>query len=181
MLRSLVGSEMCIRDRAKEVAAHISGDPVLSGIDLIYSSPLQRAHTTASTIQAALSAANKTAVPLTVLDDLIERDFGVLSGRPYSDIVPLSGGDTLQSDKVNYFLSAEGSETFPECLARAERTILHLLSEHGVEEGTTPKKVLLVCHGDIGKMLLAVRKGWTWKEALLSPYIANTAVLPLQW
>ena len=166
-------------DQAKQVADMIVADPALCKVDYIYCSPLQRAHTTAAMIQAALGVAGSV-VPLAIMDELIERDFGVLSGRPYADITSLSGGDTLQGDRVNYFLSAEGSETFPACLARAERLVRHLLSVHGVEAGATPRRLLLVCHGDIGKMLLAARMGWTWKEALLSPYIANTAVLPLQ-
>jgi broad specificity phosphatase PhoE len=37
-------------------------------------------------------------------------------------------------------------------------------------------RVLLVCHGDIGKMILAVRRDISWKDALTSGYFGNADV-----
>lgn len=131
----------------------------------IYSSPLRRANMTARAVGDALG------LPVVIHDDLIERDFGVLSGKPYADIPKYAGDNTLQTDKVLYFLSCEGAESFDDCYKRAQRVFAFLDEKHSGE------RVLLVCHGDIGKMLIAARKGVTWREGLLLPYFSNTEVI----
>ncbi|KEG07361.1 phosphoglycerate mutase protein [Trypanosoma grayi] len=140
-----------------------------SGIayDVILASPLRRADETARIIGAALGVA------VTNDNDLLERDFGVLAGKPITEIATYAGDNVLQGDKVLYFLSVEGAETFDDCYARAARLLQRIDAEF------TGKRVLLVCHGDIGKMLQAVRRKITWREALMLPYFANTEVLEL--
>lgn len=133
----------------------------------IYSSPLQRAHMTARAIGVKID------LPVVVLDDLIERDFGELSGKPYADIPKYAGDNVLQADKVLYFLTCDGSESFDDCYKRAQRVLAFLDERH---EG---ERVLLGCHGDIGKMLVAARKGVAWREGLLMPYFANTEVISI--
>ena len=131
-------------------------------IDVCYCSPLQRAKVTAEKVCEPLGLH-----PI-IMDDLIERDFGVLTGRPYTDIDQYSNGHLLHTEKVKYFLQADGSETFPQCYARAQECLLK------IDTMCKGKSVLLVCHGDIGKMLMAARRKMTWEEALKAPYIANT-------
>lgn len=135
-------------------------------IDVICASPLQRANVTAHTIGAQLG------VKVETVDGLIERDFGVLSGKPLSEI-PEHATMFHATEKVNYFLDGEGVESFDRCYERAQRVLQHLDAAHN------GKVVLLVCHGDIGKMLLGVRRGISWKAALDTPYIANTDVIEL--
>jgi broad specificity phosphatase PhoE len=134
--------------------------------DAILCSPLQRAKITAEAVGAAID------VPVVVLPDLIERDFGVLTGRPLTEI-PTLGGEILETDKVNYFLGADKAETFPTLLIRARRVLEH------VHEACAGKRILLVCHGDIAKMIQAAHYGWDWKTGLQAPYIANTDIIEL--
>ncbi|EPY32707.1 phosphoglycerate mutase [Strigomonas culicis] len=136
-------------------------------LNAIYTSPLRRAKETAEEV------GRSTGVPVVVMADLIERDFGVLTGKPYADIPKYAGENVVQTDKVLYFLSAEGSETFDKCIERAHRVLNDVDARHKGDH------VLLVCHGDIGKMLVAARKGMGWRDGLEAPYFANTEVRQL--
>ncbi|KAG5485735.1 hypothetical protein LSCM1_07146 [Leishmania martiniquensis] len=153
------------RSQAAEVADKIKASG--TSYAAIYSSPLQRAFETASVISAAVS------VPVQVRTDLIERDFGVLSGKPYADIPKYAGDRLLQGDKVLYFLDVEGCETFDKCYERAQGVLADVNARHAGEH------VLLVCHGDIGKMLQAAHAQVEWQEGLRLPYFSNTEVIRL--
>ncbi|EPY33946.1 phosphoglycerate mutase [Angomonas deanei] len=151
--------------QAKAVADKIKEEGVL--FDAVYVSPLQRARQTAEAI------CERIGMEAQVRDDLIERNFGVLSGKPYADIPKYAGENILQGDNVLYFLEVEGGESSDDCFKRAQRVL------EDVDRRHAGKNVLLVCHGDIGKMLLAVRRGVSWREGLLMPYFANTEVMKL--
>ncbi|CCW60191.1 unnamed protein product [Phytomonas sp. EM1] len=131
----------------------------------IFTSPLQRAEQTAKILNEVIQ------VQVKVDDDLIERDFGALTGRPYSDIPKLAGDNILQGDRVLYFLEVDGCESFPCCYERAKRVLA------GLDVKYSGQHVLLVCHGDIGKMLIAARKGITWREGIQLPYFENTEII----
>ncbi|KAF8278465.1 phosphoglycerate mutase protein [Trypanosoma cruzi] len=133
--------------------------------DIILTSPLQRANETARIIGEALS------VNVETENELVEREFGVLTGKPMEQIRTHAGENVVQGDRVLYFLSVDGAETFDECYDRAARVLQR------VDANFAGKRVLLVCHGDIGKMLLAVRRKITWREGIMLPYFANTDVL----
>jgi probable phosphoglycerate mutase len=152
------------REQAATAAQHVAA--TFPGIDVILASPLQRAFVTAEAIGAAVGVAPERH------DELIERDFGALSGQPLADI-PKFATQFLQTDKVNYFLDGEGVESFDDCMARAQRVVAAVDARHA------GKTVLLVCHGDIMKMLLGVRRDVDWRTALQEPYIDNTQVLKL--
>jgi len=143
-------------------------------IDVILCSPLSRATDTALAIAQGLP--NGQPVPV-LLDLLKERNFGVMSGKPIADIVSLAGGDdnVIKTDKVTYFLEVEGGENFPTLLKRAEEVLDYL--KRPIFSG---QNVLLVCHGDIGKMIRAAFHQWTWQQGLQTPYFANTEVLELK-
>lgn len=102
-------------------------------IQAIYSSPLTRARQTAAIITHSIINA-----PITVLSNLIERDFGEMTGRPYSDIVPLCAPNVFHTKQIDYFLTPKGGETFPQTLARAR----HVLN--ALENSQSDKNVLLV-------------------------------------
>lgn len=135
--------------------------------DVILASPLRRARFTAETI------ARRLCMPIVIHDELIERDFGVLTGRPLCDIAKYGGAHLLETPKVTYFLEVDGAETFPILMDRAKR-----VSEH-CDVAFAGKTVLLVAHGDIGKMIAAVRQCVSWKDGLLTPYIANTEIVEM--
>ena len=136
-------------------------------IDIIYSSPLKRAFETAQIIAAKLKKND-----ILIHEHLIEREFGILSGKPISDI-PLFAKKILKTDRVNYFLEAQGAEKFPDLYKRAQK-ILYEIKEKHINEN-----VLVVAHGDIGKMMRAVHHKWTWEEGLKKPYFENTGILEL--
>lgn len=153
---------------ADAIAAQHSGV-----ITHVMASPLQRANDTAEAIAAKLN--------LTVMTNpnLIERDFGILTGKPIAEIKKYAT-DTYQGDNVLYFLNAPEAESFEACFQRAKLLLEDLASKYAqTEDQQKEVGILLVCHGDIGKMLMAARKGIPWKEALDAPYIANTGFMEL--
>lgn len=130
--------------------------------DAIYSSPLSRALETANIISDVIGA------PRPIVQDLlIERDFGVLTGQPVDKIEELCAPDIIKTDSITYFLSPQGAETFPQLIKRAQKVIDFVRLNH--QTG----KVLLVCHGDIGKMIYSVAANKNWKDVLVDFYFDN--------
>lgn len=153
-------------DQANQLAQKIK-DARLS-FDKIYSSPLQRAYLTAETIAEAL----KLPAP-EKLDELIERDFGVMSGKPTNDIEALCSPNILKTDTVTYFLSPDGAETFPQLIIRAKKLLQEITIKHPKE------KVLLVTHGDFWKMLYAAYYDLNREEVLRMFHFGNSELLLL--
>ena len=136
-------------------------------IDIIYASPLARAYQTAQIIS------NIIAVDTVIVDQhLIERDFGILAGKPVADI-PRYADKIIVADKINYFLKVDGAETFPELYDRAWRILVDIQSRH------SDNTILMVTHGDIGKMIRGVFYGLDWKESLQAPYFDNAEIIEL--
>lgn len=152
------------REQARTVAEKLKSN----GIQVIYASPLKRAYETATIIAGTLG------LSVQIDPDLIERDFGTLTGKPVASVLDLPPEHVLRTDGVNYFLEAEGSENFPTLYARAQRVLERVQRDHPNEQ------VLLVCHGDIGKMIRAAYHGWDWKTGLMTPHFENTGVLELR-
>lgn len=151
------------REQAKCVAKKLCDN----NINIIYTSPLKRTHETASIIANELGIAE-------VVDetDLIERDFGVLTGKFLSDI-PKYAKKIFPTEKVNYFLEVDGAEDFPALRKRAKKVIEKIRERHSDEN------VVLVTHGDIGKMIRAAYHDWTWERGLETSYFDNTEILEL--
>ncbi len=151
------------REQARRVAEKLRGNDVR----IIYTSPLKRAYETARIISVALG------INEIIADgQLMEREFGILTGKLVSDI-PKYAGKTLQTDRVNYFLEAEGAEDFSALLERGRK----ILRE--IQERYSNKNILIVTHGDTGKMIRAAYHGWDWEQGLKTPYFDNTGVLEL--
>lgn len=136
--------------------------------DHIYSSPLQRAYTTACIIAETLDTAPPEKLPL-----LLERDFGIMTGKPVNSIKELCSPDILQTEVITYFLHPEGAETFPDVLERARQLLLDLNARH--PDGD----ILLVTHGDLGKMVYAAYYHLDWLEVLKLFHFGNTELLEL--
>lgn len=134
----------------------------------IYSSPLDRAYATALII----AETNNLPEPIK-LDLLIERDFGVMEGKFVKDIKELCKPDILETDTVTYFLNPEGAETFEDLLDRGSKIVSHMETRHRNES------VLLVTHGDIGKMIYAHYFDLPWQEVLSSFHFGNCELLKL--
>lgn len=137
-------------------------------IDKIYASPLQRAYQTAEVIADTLGAAKPEK-----LEDLTERDFGIMTGKPQADIEKLCVPDILKTATVTYFLRPDGAETFPQLIDRAGKVIRFITANH--HEGN----ILLVSHGDIGKMIYCAYYHLNWREILTMFHFGNSEILTL--
>jgi broad specificity phosphatase PhoE len=136
--------------------------------DHIYCSPLSRAKETAEII-----ARNTGSPSPQILKELIERNFGVLTGKPYSDI-PKLASELLEADKIGYFLNGDGVESFPDALIRA------LLVLDKIKTAHKTGKVLLATHGDFGMMLFAAFHRKSWRDTLTHFHFGNSELLLLK-
>ena len=152
--------------QAREVAAKIKAAGL--SFDRIYSSPLQRAYKTAEVISEAVEAEKPE-----ILDGLIERDFGVMTGQLQSKIKEMCSPDIVQSDTICYFLNPEGAETFPQLLERAKEVLNQVKTKH--KNGN----ILLVTHGDFGKMIYCAYYDLDWMDILTMFHFGNSELLEL--
>ena len=136
--------------------------------DKVYSSPLQRAYQTAKIVTDCLRIDAPETNNL-----LIERDFGVMSGQLIKDIEKLCAPDIIKTDIITYFLSPEGGETFPQLIVRADRMLKFIEEKHGGQN------VLVVTHGDIGKMIYAAYYNLDWQQVLKNFHFGNAELLLL--
>lgn len=136
--------------------------------DKVYCSPLKRTFQTAEKITTGLGLAEPEK-----LDMLIERDFGVMTEKLVADIEKLCAPDIIQTETVTYFLSPSGAETFPELLARAKKTLEFINNKY--QQGN----ILLVTHGDFGKMLYAAYHQLDWQQVLTMFHFGNSELLLL--
>ncbi|MDD5710772.1 MAG: histidine phosphatase family protein [Candidatus Colwellbacteria bacterium] len=136
--------------------------------DKVYASPLGRTRRTAKIIAEITNSPEPE-----VLDDLIERDFGIMTGQPHSKIVEMCSPHILKSDNINYFLKPEGAETFPELLERADRVLAEIREKH------FDGNILLVTHSDFGKMIYTAYYKLNWEEVLRMFHFGNAELLEL--
>ncbi len=152
--------------QAKELAEKIKAAGLK--FDKIFASPLQRAYKTAEIVADSLGMEKPGK-----LDLLIERDFGIMTGQPHTKIKEICSPEILQTKMITYFLSPEGAETFPELVERAKKLIDFL--NHNFSEGN----ILLVTHGDFGKMIYAAYYGLNWQQVLKMFHFGNSELLLL--
>jgi broad specificity phosphatase PhoE len=112
--------------------------------DAVYTSPLIRAKQTAKAITAALHMSDALVLP-----ELIERDFGIMTGKKASQIEEYCKTNIIKAENVTYFLNPTNGESFDTARIRARTLLLTLKSQY------TSGSILLVGHGDFGKMLFA--------------------------
>ena len=176
-------------------------------LSAIYSSPLRRARETAEIFAGALSSdccdgdnasdedrqgppptGDGTSIEVEILDDLVERDFGIMTGQPTSSILEMCDLDdvrVLATDAINYFLDPPNAETFPDLIDRAHRLLFHIQtiitkgSSSSSSSSSSPSSILLVTHGDFGKMLYAAYYNLRWEEVLRQFHFGNSEVLLL--
>lgn len=152
------------REQAQQLALHITENNL--NFVKIYSSPLKRAYETASEVAKVLGLDDPEITPL-----LIERDFGVMTGKTTNEILDLCAPDIIRAEKINYFLSPQGAETFPDLIIRA-RELLEFINAH-YQDGN----ILLVSHGDFGKMIYAAYYNLNWEKVLTDFHFGNSELI----
>jgi broad specificity phosphatase PhoE len=155
------------RQQAKQLATGIK----LSGInvDKILTSPLIRAVETAQIVASEIGSN-----PPEVMDELIERDFGVMTGKNTAQIEELCAPNIIKSNTITYFLNPEGAETFPQLIERGKK-VLSNLGKMSLDISS----VLLVCHGDIGKMIYCAQTGKDWRSVLEDFHFGNAELIDI--
>ena len=76
--------------------------------NVIYSSPLKR------TLKTAKIISQVSGMPKPIISEaLIERDFGIMTGKPISSIKELCSPNIIQAEMITYFLIQKGPKLFP--------------------------------------------------------------------
>ena len=153
-------------EQARDVADKIKESKI--HFDSILSSPLQRAFETAKIISMENNFAMPIKEPL-----LIERDFGIMTGRKISEIEEMCTPDIIKAEVITYFLNPEGAETFPDLMNRGRVLLNKIKLEY------TSGNILLVTHGDIGIMIYAEYYKLDWKQVLTQFHFGNCDLLIL--
>ena len=151
--------------------AHETADKIKEigiSFDVVYSSPLQRAFETAKIISETTNSPAPEKEPL-----LIERDFGVMTGQNISDVEKLCAPNIIKAEVITYFLNPDGAETFPDLMVRGKLLLDKIKKEY--QSGN----ILLVTHGDIGKMIYAQYYHLDWKQVLTQFHFGNCDLLLL--
>ena len=151
-------------EQAEGLAAHVQAAGI--HFDAVYASPLRRAFKTAEIVAAHVHAPKPV-----VLDLIIERNFGVMTGKPVASITETCAPDILQAGQLTYFLKVDGAESFPELYERAGKAL------DAVRKSHHSGNILLVAHGDIGKMLYGNFYGLDWLSVLKNFHFGNSELL----
>lgn len=151
-------------EQAHEIADKIKKENI--AFDAVYSSPLMRAYDTAKIISETIGLPEPKKETL-----LIERDFGIMTGKKISNIEKLCAPNIIKTDIITYFLNPSGAETFPDLMKRARFLLEKIQSKH------TSGNILLVTHGDMGKMIYAEYYHLDWKEVLTQFHFGNCDLL----
>lgn len=97
----------------------------------------------------------------------------MMTGKPVSSILELCSPDVLETGHINYFLSPVGAETFPDLIVRGKKLLDKIDKEYN------KKKILLVTHGDMGKMIYTSYYGLEWRDVLIDFHFGNSEMLLL--
>ena len=152
--------------QAHETANKIKESGII--FNKIFSSPLKRTFETAKIISKTTDSPSPQKEDL-----LIERDFGIMTGKKTSDIEQMCSPDIIKTETITYFLNPEGAETFPQLLERADKILNFVKAKHS--DGS----ILLVTSGDVGKMIYAKYYNLDWKTILKQFHFGNCDLLLL--
>lgn len=162
--------DVALTDLGRQQANNL-GEAILDlglTFDAVYCSPLIRASETAEIISKIAHLPKPKAK-----QNLVERNFGYLTGKHVSFLETLPDSDVIKTDEIIYFIDPGGGETLDHALERAHEIIKEINELH--KEG----RVLLVCHSDVGKMIYAATKGKSWHEVLTDFHFGNAELIDL--
>lgn len=163
--------DLPLTDHGRKQAAELGEKVSALGLkfDAVYASPLVRAYETAQIVSKVSGQPD----PM-VMQEIIERDFGELSGRLIPEVLEICKDDLFPTEGVTYVLQGHGFELFEDVLKRATVALDKIRLQH------MGQKVLLVCHGDIGKMLYASATGRPWIDVLRHFHFGNGDLIDVQ-
>lgn len=141
-------------------------------LDAFYSSPLSRAHETASIVSRGANFAGN----ITPIEGLTERHGGVLQGQSWEE------QEALNPEFARKFLSLPeeerwamaGAETDEEILTRFERAISGIINRH--PDGT---RIVVVSHGGVMRAFLRERFGPDVLPG--NTRAANASITRIEW
>ncbi|WP_296509414.1 histidine phosphatase family protein [Rhodoferax sp.] len=141
-------------------------------IDRIYSSDLQRAHTTARAI--ARHTAKPAARDVQLHTGLRERGFGTFEGKTWADIAEKWPDESRRWKQRDPHFAPPGGETPTQLLERVRSTVDDIAARHPGEH------IVLVAHGGVMDMLyrLATRQEL---HAARTWHLGNAAINRLLW
>lgn len=129
---------------ARDLVPELAGEKKLS----VFTSPIHRCVRTAEELVTPDGTART--VPLTVLDDLSEVDYGEWTGRPIRELLKEPLWETVRRTPSR--ARFPGGESLAEVAARARRA---LTRAHDAAVAEEAKTIVLVSHGDVIKLMLA--------------------------
>lgn len=119
--------------QAARLAARLAADHQRHPVSALYSSPLRRARETATAAADALD------LPVTVVDDLREPDYGSADGARWADVIAAFGAaPALHPDRP----VAAGAETWRQHQHRVHVVLRNLLDRHA------GRRIVVVAHGE---------------------------------
>jgi 2,3-bisphosphoglycerate-dependent phosphoglycerate mutase len=145
-----------------------------AGIDHIYSSDLQRAHSTAQAIARHASKPGAAPLPVKLHRGLRERSFGSFEGETWADIAEKWPEESLRWKQRDPHFAPPGGETPTVLLDRVQRTVQEIAAQHPGEH------IVLVAHGGVMDMLYRLAT----RQELHAPRaweLGNAAVNRLLW
>jgi broad specificity phosphatase PhoE len=139
---------------------------LISKNPLIIHSPLKRTFQTATIIASVSGTTEMFSEPM-----LIERDFGILTGKKVEDIKKYSRR-IVSYNGIEFFCDGEGVESFENAHKRA----MLFLKQSPFDNF---RDLVLVTHGDIGKMLIAAFYNHDWEWGIRYLTINNADIVLL--
>ncbi|TAF79315.1 MAG: histidine phosphatase family protein [Curvibacter sp.] len=161
-----------LNDRGLWQAERVGKALAEEAIDRIYSSDLQRAHSTAQAI--ARHTANPTAREVQLHTGLRERGFGTFEGETWADIAEKWPDESRRWKQRDPHFAPPGGETPTQLLARVQTTVDDIASRHPGEH------IVLVAHGGVMDMLYRLAT----RQELHAPrtwHLGNAAINRLLW
>ncbi|MDZ7893380.1 MAG: histidine phosphatase family protein [Rhodoferax sp.] len=161
-----------LNDRGLWQAERVGKALAEESIDRIYSSDLQRAHTTAQAI--ARHATNPTAHEVQLHTGLRERSFGTFEGETWADIAEKWPDESRRWKQRDPHFAPPGGETPTQLLARVQTTVDGIAARHPGEH------IVLVAHGGVMDMLYRLAT----RQELHAPrtwHLGNAAINRLLW
>ncbi len=138
-------TDVSLNEIGEQEAENVGANLTNQNIDIIFTSPLKRALETLEIISKYVKCEK-----VEISDLLLERNFGYLTGKSWDEIETIIPNAREIDCKQKYDYTPYGGENAEQVKCRVRKFISEL-KERGY------KKVLVVCHGGIIRMIESLR------------------------